>query len=114
MQVKKIERGEAEPPPLAFYGDLEDEEDGWEDSDSEDDSECRAAACICLCCNFVLGLLFTATVMNTTAALYSCGSSSWGREGEREPDCCCLAGLPCCSSEPGSNTRAAGLPMDVG
>ncbi|KAI3429465.1 hypothetical protein D9Q98_005557 [Chlorella vulgaris] len=37
-QVKKIERGEAEPPPLAFYGDLEDEEDGWEDSDSEDDS----------------------------------------------------------------------------
>lgn len=30
-QVKKIERGEAEPPPLAFRGDSDEEEEEWEE-----------------------------------------------------------------------------------
>ncbi|KAL4447692.1 hypothetical protein ABPG75_004911 [Micractinium tetrahymenae] len=34
-QVKKIERGEAEPPPLAFYGDEEDK--GFEEDFEEED-----------------------------------------------------------------------------
>ena len=32
-QVKKIERGEAEPPPLAFYGDEPEDEEDWEEED---------------------------------------------------------------------------------
>ncbi|KAI7842002.1 hypothetical protein COHA_004205 [Chlorella ohadii] len=35
-QVKKIERGEAEPPPLAFYGDEPEDEEDWEEEDEGD------------------------------------------------------------------------------
>ncbi|PRW60528.1 putative ribosome-binding factor chloroplastic [Chlorella sorokiniana] len=36
-QVKKIERGEAEPPPLAFYGDVPKDEEEWEEDEDEGD-----------------------------------------------------------------------------
>ncbi|PSC75148.1 putative ribosome-binding factor chloroplastic [Micractinium conductrix] len=36
-QVKKIDSGEAEPPPLAFHGELEEEE--WEEEEEEEDDD---------------------------------------------------------------------------
>lgn len=38
-QVKAIERGEAEPPPLAFHGDEEAEEGEEGEEDEEDEGE---------------------------------------------------------------------------
>lgn len=58
VQVKKIERGEAEPPPLAFYGEVPEHEEEWEEEEEDEGalalSECAVSGSLQQRCVFVL------------------------------------------------------------